>query len=159
MEFAPNYEEAHLFVAAVRVFAHQQGHSPTPEDVARFLELSTEKAFILVHELKKLGVLRVLESPFELRLDPGDPTPLESLPRGESPSRFEGELNEFQSREQEKKKEMERMFRGGEAERRRRERVEKLEAEFMKFKPKPGALDSLFKPKERAKSAEDDGEE
>ena len=37
------------------------------------------------------------------------------------------------------------MFRGGEADRRRKDRVTKLEQQFAKFKPKPGAAEGLFK--------------
>ena len=34
------------------------------------LRLSPEKVHILVHELRKRGILRALEGPFDLRLDP-----------------------------------------------------------------------------------------
>ncbi len=145
MEIRPSYEESHLLVAAIRILVHRDGRSPTPEEAAAFLGFSTEKTYVLIHELRKLGVLKVLESPFELRLDVGDPVPLETLPRGETGPSIEGELADFHSREQEKKQEMDRMFRGGEADKRRKERVAKLEQEFMKFKPKPGALGGLFK--------------
>lgn len=113
--------------------------------MAGLIQFSTEKTYVLVHELRKLGVLRVLESAFELRLDVGDPVPLESLPKGATGPSIEGELAEFHSKEQEKKEEMERMFRGGEADRRRKERVARMEQEFMKFKPKRGAAGGLFK--------------
>jgi hypothetical protein len=155
MEFTPSYEESHLLVAAVRVLTHRDGRSPTPEDVARFLQFSTEKTYVLIHELRKLEILRVLESPFEMRLDVGDPVPLESLPKGVSGPSIEGELAEFHSREQEKKQEMERMFRGGEADKRRKERVAKIAQEFMKFKPKPGAAGGLFKNPEEEDPPED----
>lgn len=145
MEYTPGYEESHLLVAAIRVLSHRDGRSPTPEDAAALLGFSNEKVFVLVHELRKLGVIRALESPFELRLDVGDPVPLESLPKeGTAPS-IQGELAEFYSREQEKKEEMERMFRGGEADKKRKDRVARLEEQFMKFKPKPGAAAGLFK--------------
>lgn len=145
MEFIPGYEESHLLVAAVRVLAHREGRSPTPDEVAAFIQLVPEKVNILVHELRKRGILKALEGPFEMRLDPGDPAPLESLPRGGTGPSIQGELEEFHSQLHEKKKEMERMFRGGEADRRRKERVAKLEQEFSKFKPKSGAIDGLFK--------------
>jgi hypothetical protein len=145
MEVLPEYEESHLVVAAVRILSHRDGRSPTPEDVAGFLGFSREKLYVLVHELRRLGILRGLETPFELRLDVGDPAPLETLPRsGEGPT-IEGQLTEFHAKEKKKREEMERMLRGGEADRRRQERVAKLEQEFMKFKPKAGALDGLFK--------------
>jgi hypothetical protein len=145
MEFIPGYEESHLLVAAVRVLAHREGRSPTPDEVATFIQLAPEKVHILVHELRKRGILKALEGPFEVRLDPGDPTPLEALPRGGTGPSIQGELEEFHSQLQEKKQEMERMFRGGEADRRRKERVAKLEREFTRFKPRPGAAEGLFR--------------
>ncbi len=145
MNFTPGYEESHLLVAAVRVLSHKDGRSPTPDEVADLLAFSREKTYVLVHELRRLGILRALETPFEIRLDVGDPVPLEQLPRGDSGPSIAGELDEFHSREQEKKQVMERMFRGGEADRRRKERVSKLEKEFEKFKPKPGSIGGLFK--------------
>jgi hypothetical protein len=147
MEFIPGYEETHLLVAAVRVLWHRDGKSPTPDEVAEFLRLSPEKVHILVHGLRKRGILKALEGPFDLRLDPGDPAGIETLPRGESGPSIQGELAEFHTQLAEKKKEMERMFQGGEADRRRKERVARLEAEFTKFKPKRGAAD-LFKDSE-----------
>lgn len=151
MEIKPSYEESHLLVAAVRVLCHRDGRSPTPGDVAGLIQFSTEKTYVLVHELRKLGVLRVLESAFELRLDVGDPVPLESLPKGATGPSIEGELAEFHSKEQEKKEEMERMFRGGEADRRRKERVARMEQEFMKFKPKRGAAGGSSRTPARAR--------
>jgi len=152
MEVLPAYEDSHLLVAAIRILSHRDGRSPTPEDAAALIGFSTEKAYVLVHELRRLGVIRALETPFELRLDVADPVPLEKLPRGGSGPSIEGELSEFHEREQEKKDAMERMFRGGEADRRRKERVSRLEEEFMKFKPKPGAIQGLFKEGEDGES-------
>jgi hypothetical protein len=156
MEFTPEYEESHLIVAAVRVLAHRDGRSPTPAEVAELLHIVPERVNILVHELRKRGILKALKGPFELRLDPGDSTLLEALPRGASGPSIQGELEEFHSQLQEKKREMERMFRGGEADRRRQERVAKLEEKFTKFKPKPGAIDGLFKKPEAGAEAEND---
>jgi hypothetical protein len=146
MNFTPGYEESHLIVAAVRVLGHRDGRSPTPDEVADLLAFSREKTYVLVHELRGLGVLRALETPFEIRLDVADPAPLEGLPRGGSGPSIAGELDEFHLREREKKQEMERMFRGGEADRRRKERVSKLEKEFEQFRPRRGAIGGLFKP-------------
>ena len=156
MEFTPGYEESHLLVAAVRVLQHREGRSPTPDEVAELLRMSSEKIHILVHELRKRGVLRALEGPFELRLDVGDPAPLEALPKGQTGPAIASELEQFHSEQQEKKKEMERMFRGGEADKRRKERVAKLEQEFSKFKPKPGSIDGLFKKPKESEEAEDE---
>ncbi len=145
MDIAPSYEEGHLLVAAVRILQHKDGRSPTPEEVASLLGFSNEKTYVLVHELRQRGILKGLEGPFGIRLDVGDPVPIEELPRGGSGPSIEGELAEFHSRERDKREEMERMFLGGEADRRRRERVQKMEQEFRQFRPKGGGLGGLFK--------------
>lgn len=145
MEFIPEYEESQLVVAAVRILVHRDGRSPTSDEVAEFLRLSPEKVHILVHALRQRGALRALEGPFDLRLDVGEMAPLEELPKGKTGPSVQAELEEFHSQQQEKKREMERMFRGGEADKRRKDRVAKLEQEFAKYQPKRGALDGLFK--------------
>ncbi|MCC7141073.1 MAG: hypothetical protein IT349_03130 [Candidatus Eisenbacteria bacterium] len=144
MAFVPNYEESHLVVAAVRLLQHRNGHLPTPEEVAGMLTFPQEKVFVLIRGLKERAILRVLESPFETRVDILDPVPLEALPRGVPEPEMKGELDEFYEREREKKAEMDRMFRGGEVDRRKQDRVKKLEEEFRKFKPK-GGPEGLFK--------------
>src|SRR5512145_925482 len=64
MAIKPNYHEAHLIVAAVRVLSHRDQRPPTPEEVASLLGITSEKVHIVVHELGGLGVLRLLKSPF-----------------------------------------------------------------------------------------------
>jgi hypothetical protein len=144
MGYAPNYYESHLVVAAIRVLGHRNGRPPTPEEVAELLGYGTEKTYVLMHELKGRKIIRVMESPFDVRMEVIDPVPLETLPREASDPAMKEEIADFHSKSEKKQKDMERMFRGGEAEKRRRERVAKLEAQFKSFKPKPGGLDNLF---------------
>ena len=144
--YVPSYQEAHLIVAAIRVVQHREGRPPTPEEVAALLNLPKEKVFILVRALAARGVVQMLETPFEVRLDVLDPTPLEALPRTDGEPEMKGELDEFYEREREKKAEMDRMFRGGEADKRKQDRVKKLEEEFRKFKPKGGPEGLFGKP-------------
>ncbi|MFN8549314.1 MAG: hypothetical protein U0527_15405 [Candidatus Eisenbacteria bacterium] len=142
--FVPNYHEAHLVVAGIRVVQHREGRPPTPEEVAELIALPKEKVHVLLRALASRGVVQIMENPFEVRLDVLDPAPLETLPRDASTPEMKGELDEFYEREREKKAEMDRMFRGGEVDKRRQDRVKKLEEEFRKFKPK-GGPEGLFK--------------
>jgi hypothetical protein len=128
----------------VRILLFKEGRPPTPEEVATLLGMSVEKVHVLVHELSEMQVLRSLRGPFTMHLDVIDPRPLEQLPRGDDEPAIKQELAEFGEKNREKKIEMDRMFRGGEAERRRKERVSKLEEQFKTFKPKRGELESLF---------------
>lgn len=144
MAVRPNYQEAHLVVAGVRVLLFREGRPPTPEEVSALLGMSVEKVHVLVHELSEMRVLRALRGPFTTHLDVVDPRPLEQLPRGDDEPAIKQELADFGEKSREKKIEMDRMFRGGEAERRRKERVSRLEEQFKTFKPKRGELESLF---------------
>ncbi|MCA9726573.1 MAG: hypothetical protein R3E12_11120 [Candidatus Eisenbacteria bacterium] len=140
----PSYEDAHLVVAGIRVLAHKESKPPTPEEVASLVGLSEEKVHVLVHELSELHVIRVVKTPFTVHLDIIDPRPLEELPRGDQGPAMQQELADFGEKSREKKAEMDRMFRGGEAERRRKDRVAKLEEQFKTFKPKRGDLENMF---------------
>lgn len=159
MKIAPNYYESHLVVAAIRVLSHTEGRPPTPGEVATLLGLSSEKVHVLVHELGKLEIIRLMESPFDLRIDVQDPVPLEQLPRAVSDAAMTEELADFKEKSREKHDEMQRMFQGGEAERRRKERVSKLEEHFKSFRPKPGQLESLFGGAGGANEDEDEDED
>lgn len=144
MAFTPTYQESHLVVAAVRILEHTTGKSPDPDAIADLAGLGREKVHVLVHELANRKILRVLQTPFDVRVDVVDPKPLEELPMEDTGPGVSEELAEFSERSKEKKREMERMLRGGEAEKRRKERVAKLEEHFKSFKPKKGELESLF---------------
>lgn len=146
MKLKPGYDDSHLVVAAIRILIHKDGRLPTPQDVAALLDVSPEKVNLLAYQLRELQVLKALEGPFELRLDIGDIAPLETLPRDSTGPSIKGELADFKVREKQKKAEMERMFLEGDADRRRNDRVSKLEKEFSSFRPKPGSIDGLFKP-------------
>ena len=144
MGFTPSYQESHLVVAAVRILEHTTGKSPNADEIADLAGLGREKVHVLVHELASRKILRVLQTPFDVRVDVVDPKPLEDLPREDTGPGVAEELADFSERAKETKREMERMLRGGEAEKRRKERVAKLEEQFKTFKPKKGELDSLF---------------
>ena len=144
MSFTPSYQESHLVVAAVRILEHKSGKSPSADEIADLAGLGREKVHVLIHELAQRRILRVLQTPFDVRVDVIDPKPLEDLPKEDTGPGVAEELADFSERSKEKTREMERMLRGGEAEKRRKERVAKLEEQFKSFKPKKGELDSLF---------------
>ncbi|MEZ4651336.1 MAG: hypothetical protein R3E97_21600 [Candidatus Eisenbacteria bacterium] len=144
MGFTPTYnEETTSSWRPSGSWNTRPGKSPDPDAIADLAGLSREKVHVLVHELANRKVLRVLQTPFDVRVDVLDPKPLEDLPMEDTGPGVSEELAEFAERSKEKKREMERMLRGGEAEKRRKERVAKLEEHFKSFKPKKGARESL----------------
>jgi len=130
----PSYEDAHLVLAAVRVLGHTEPKPPTPEDVARLLNLPNQFVRTLVVSLGDLGILRVMESPFEMRIELGDHTLLEDLPRGSETPSIKNELDSFVERKKKEVQEAEKMFTPDEMEKKKKEKMAKLEDQMKRMK-------------------------
>jgi hypothetical protein len=130
----PPYEDAHLVVAAVRVLCHSEPKPPTPEDIARLLNLPNEFVRSLVVSLGDLNILRVMESPFEMRVELGDYTLIETLPRGSDTPSIKDELDSFVERKKKEVQEAEKMFTPDEIEKKKKEKLARLEDEMKRMK-------------------------
>ena len=75
------YDEAHLFVAAIRLFYHQKGVAPSVEDICSMLDISLELGLSVCRKLKKLGIVDIAEDPFALRLSIANHLEIEKLPK------------------------------------------------------------------------------
>ena len=130
----PSYEDGHLVVAAVRVLSHRQAKPPTPEDVAGLLDMPPEFVRTLVASLGTLGVLRVMENPFETRLELGDHALLEDLPKSAEGPSIKDELDSFVQRKKKEVEETERMFTVEEMDKKKQEKLAKMEDEIKRMK-------------------------
>ncbi|MBM3321723.1 MAG: hypothetical protein FJY73_13755 [Candidatus Eisenbacteria bacterium] len=130
----PQYEEGHLFVAAVRVLAHREGRPPTVEEIAELLGDSREIAYHLARGLAEKGVLRLLANPFETHVEVADHLALEELSREEHGPGFEEDLREFQERKKKDRDEMSDFFMGDGREKKKKDKLSKMEEEFRKFR-------------------------
>jgi len=90
------YANAHLFVAAIRIFEHQRSQPPSIDDVGRMLSFSPEQSSYICRKLKDLEVIDVVDSAFGNKLFIRDHLKMEDIPRGETESRLEAELKKFQ---------------------------------------------------------------
>jgi len=90
----------------------------------------------LVISLGDEGILRVVENPFEIRAEIADYARLEDLPRTVDTPSIKDELDEFVKRKREAVEETQRMLRLGEIEKRKKEKLSKLEDEMKKMKGK-----------------------
>jgi len=90
------YSNAHLFIAAIRVFEHQNSTPPTVEDICRVLSMSIEHSSYLSRKLKEIGIIDVVEGSFGIRLFVRDFLKIEEIPRDEDNSKLEEELKKFQ---------------------------------------------------------------
>jgi hypothetical protein len=91
------YANAHLFVAAIRIFEHQQSKPPSVDDIGRMLSFSPEQSSFICRKLKDLEVIEVVDSAFGNKLFIRNHQKIEEIPRGETESRIEAELKKFQN--------------------------------------------------------------
>lgn len=75
------YNEAHLFVAALRLLQHQKQSPPTIEDVSSSLELSVEAGLATCRKLEKLGIIQISEDPFTIKVSIDNHLEIEKLPK------------------------------------------------------------------------------
>ena len=90
------YMQAHLFVAAVRVFEHRHSRPPTIDDLCQMINFSIEKGNFICRKLEELDVIEAVEGTYGARLFVRDHLRIEDIPRGEAEKNFEDELKKFQ---------------------------------------------------------------
>jgi hypothetical protein len=134
MTVRPSREDGHIIVAAVRVLSHKAAKPPTPEEIADLLGLAPEFVRNLVIALGDEGILRVVENPFEIRAEVGDYTKIENLAKESAAPSIQDELDDFVKRKQEVVEETEKMLNLDEIERKKKEKLSKLEDEMKKMK-------------------------
>lgn len=98
MQSRPNdfYAEAHLFVAAVRIYEHTHSRPPVLEDVCRMLSFSVEQGGFISRRLAELGIVEAVQGSFGARFFISDHRKLEEIPRGEVGKKLEEEVKKFQ---------------------------------------------------------------
>ena len=90
------YTQAHLLVAAIRVFEHKNSRPPTIEELCQTIEFSVEKGNFICRKLEELEIVEAVEGSYGTRLFVRDHLKIEDIPRGESENNFEEELKKFQ---------------------------------------------------------------
>ena len=95
------YEEAHLFVAAVRLLHHQKHGPPPIEDLCSLLDISQEAGLATCRKLQKSGIVEISEDPFSIKLSVADHLKIEKLPKtAEDKDSLAKELEQFMSKKQ-----------------------------------------------------------
>jgi hypothetical protein len=90
------YSQAHLIVAAIRVFEHKNSRPPTIGDLCQTIDFSIEKGNFICRKLEELDIVEAVEGSYGTRLFVRDHLKIEGIPRGESDNSFEEELKKFQ---------------------------------------------------------------
>ena len=97
MEGKNQYQEGHLFVAAVRVLEHRHGAPPTVDQIAEMLKFSTEQTGWICRRLHQSGIIRLVEGAFGDRWGVEDHLKLEELPRDTESSQLDEALKQFKA--------------------------------------------------------------
>jgi hypothetical protein len=90
------YSQAHLMVAAIRVFEHKNSRPPTIGELCQAIDFSIEKGNFICRKLEELDIIEAVEGSYGTRLFVRDHLNIEDIPRGESDNHFEEELKKFQ---------------------------------------------------------------
>ena len=90
------YNEAHLFVAAIRIFEHLNSRPPNTDELCRTINFSIERGNFISRKLENLGIIEAVEGSYGARLYISDHLKIEDIPRGEAGSKMEDELKKFQ---------------------------------------------------------------
>ena len=95
------YSSAHLFVAAMRIFEHQNNAPATMEDISHILNISIERSHYLGRKLKEMGIIDEIEVSYGIRLFVKDHLKIEDIPREDDGGKLEAELKKFKESQKE----------------------------------------------------------
>ena len=101
MESKGLYSTAHLFVAAIRVWSHQNSKAPSVGDICSTLKISTERGNFLCKQLEELEIVEVVEGAFGTRLFVKDHLKIEDIPKDQKISKLDDELSKFKETKKE----------------------------------------------------------
>jgi hypothetical protein len=90
------YSQAHLMVAAIRVYEHLNSRPPTVDDVCRVINFSMEQGYFICRKLQEIDIIKAVEGSYGTRLFISDHLKLEDLPRDEPENKLEEDLKKFQ---------------------------------------------------------------
>jgi hypothetical protein len=151
MEFIPSRAQGHLIVAAIRVLSHQRKRPPTAEEIAEVLGLSREIALHILRGLEARGIVRPIETPFEVRFDVEDHAAIDALPIDASGPDLGREIEDFHKKTEDRQKKIEKMMRDADPDRAAREKAAKIEEDFRRFRGRKSSA-SPFRDPDDAKS-------
>lgn len=101
------YDEAHLFVAAIRILNHKNGGAPNLEEVCELLGMSVEAGHSVCRNLKKLDIVGTMEDPFSIKLAVGNHMAIEDIDHKESEKNsIVDELEKFKAEKKSQEKEI-----------------------------------------------------
>ncbi len=136
MEIRISREQGHAHVAAVRVLHYRLKRPPTPEEIAEILGSKEEITLHRLRALGGLGIVTLVENPFEVHISVADHTALDELPEDISDDGLADAVQEFKKRQAVKADELIQTFEETDEQSERRERAEQHAEELRNYQPK-----------------------
>jgi hypothetical protein len=94
----PNqYQEGHLFVAAIRILEHRNSAPPALKEISELLGISAEQTGLISRRLHDAGIVKIVESAFGDRWGVDDHLKIESLPKEAASSQMDEALKQFKA--------------------------------------------------------------
>jgi hypothetical protein len=136
MDKAPDYAQGHLVVAAVRILEHRHGKPPTMEEIGELLAVSHEVVGAVARALRDHGIVKILETPFDTRVEVTDHAKLEELHREARTAAMKGEVDAFLERTRSKHEKVEDLFKSGKYQEEKKKKFAGLEEQLKDFHKK-----------------------
>ncbi len=133
MEHTPSYSQGHLLVAAVRVLEHRLAKPPTYEEIGELLGISHEVVGALARSLEGAGIVKVLKTPFDTRVEIKDHVALEDLPKEEKGAAMKGEVEAFLEKARGRQEALESQLASGEFQEEKKQKFADLESQLKDF--------------------------
>ena len=97
MSYPDLYSNAHLVVAAIRIFIHKNSKHPSLNEICKTLSFSLEQGNLICNKLKALGIIDLVEGAFESHLFIKDHLKIEDIPKDEKEDKFGDALKKFKN--------------------------------------------------------------
>jgi DNA-binding transcriptional regulator GbsR (MarR family) len=136
MDVTITRDEGHAHVGAIRVLMYRSGRPPTIEEIAELLGSQIEITNHRLRALEKLGIVKIVENPFEAHVSVADHRTLDDLPAEADEEAFSEAVEDFKKRQRAQADDMVRLFEEGDAEREKKDRQDEIESGLKGFKPK-----------------------
>jgi hypothetical protein len=91
------YSNAHLVVAAIRIFTHKNSRHPSVDEICQTLSFSLEQGNLICNKLRDMGIIDVVEGAFENHLFITNHLKIEDISRDKKEDKFEEALKKFQN--------------------------------------------------------------
>lgn len=104
------YEQAHLVIAALRLWVHREGRQPTVEDLSDSTGFSLDATQYICKRLEEVEAITITEGAFENRFSIQDHLMIEEIPELEEGPSVDEQLSKIESERREREKSIEERF-------------------------------------------------